>query len=210
LILAFFEKKPDWSKFTEYYFADGRKVCEVHLSNLSGIMPVEFSERYGKYNNELIEESLLLVVETNNDRGFTVLVARYYTFGAKPKGMTYHQIPEGWNGQIDIFSFAERHLPSLKIEEGKLISHTRYQTVADKESSRKYSAFTSCERGCWQDFTYHGFAGGVSSTASVRVVERNVVSGGGGSGIPTGGGNSGGTGPGNTGNPPGGTLAIPS
>jgi hypothetical protein len=26
LILPFFNKEPDWSKFTEYYFADGRKV----------------------------------------------------------------------------------------------------------------------------------------------------------------------------------------
>jgi len=182
LILPFFNKEPDWSKFTEYYFADGRKVYEVHISNLSGIMPVEFFERYGNQNDELIEESLLFVSETNSDKGFTVLVARYYSFGAKPKGMTYHQIPEGWNGQIDIFTYADRHLRTITIEKGQLISHTRYQTVAEKESSRKYSALMSCF-GSWQDFPYFGdpMDGSVAGPQSVYSVNC-YFSGGGGSG----------------------------
>ena len=44
LILPFFEKEPDWSKFSEYHFRDGRKVFEIHLKNLSGIMPKRFFE----------------------------------------------------------------------------------------------------------------------------------------------------------------------
>jgi hypothetical protein len=207
LILPFFEKEPDWSKFSEYYFADGRKVYEVHISNLSGIMPVEFFERYGNQNDELIEESLLFVSETNNDQGFTVLVARYYSFGAKPKGMTYHQIPEGWDGQIDIFTFAERHLRSLKIEGGKLIAHTRYQTVAEKESSRKYSSLMSCF-GSWQDFPLYGISGGIAAPESVYSVNCYFTGGGSVAGIPYDGGpdyGSGGAGgsSGNEGNPTG-------
>jgi hypothetical protein len=189
LILPFFEKEPDWEDFYSYQFPDGRQVIEVHLKNLTGIMPTAFMERYGSQADDLTEESLLFIENPQVADGFVPVVARYFSEGQKSEGMTYHQIPLGWTGMIDLFTYDERHLRSIKVENGQLISHIRYQTEEPKDSTRNYSALTSCEPGYWVDFPYWGVSGGVQSMASVWMVECNVVDRGGApgsSGIPVG------------------------
>lgn len=195
LILPFFEKEPDWSKFSEYHFRDGRKVYEIHLKNLSGIMPKGFFEEYGNSGSDLVEESLLFVEQPGMEEGYSVLVARYFSYGEKSKGMTYHRIPSGWSGRIDMFSYDERHLRSFEVDEGKIVSHITYQTEEEKKRIGRENALVVCS-GYWVDFPYYGISGGVGSSASVYVTEcTDVPTGGGGSfGYPSnegGGGSSG-------------------
>lgn len=212
LILPFFEKEPDWEDFYQYTFEDGRQVIEVHLKNLTGIMPSEFLEKYADQADDLTEESLLFIGNPHVEDGFVPVVVRYFSEGLKSEGMTYHQIPHGWSGMIDLFSYDERHLRSFKVENGQLTSHIRYQTMEAKIASIRRSGLISCDPGFWIDFPYSGILGGVQSTQSIWVVictgGGGGSSGGGGSvaippmyadGQPTGGGGSGGTSSGYTG-----------
>ncbi|WP_139162670.1 hypothetical protein [Algoriphagus faecimaris] len=173
LILPFFEKEPDWEDFYSYQFPDGRQVFEVHLKNLTGIMPTTFMEKYGSQADDLTEESLLFVAKPQEADGFVPVVVRYFGEVQKSKGMTYHQIPLGWTGRIDIFTYDERHLRSIKVENGQLISHIRYQTEEPRVSSRAYSSYTYCQPGYWVDFPYYAMEEGigVESQQSVWVQE---------------------------------------
>jgi len=194
LILPFFEKEPDWEDFYSYQFPDGRQVFEVHLKNLTGIMPTTFMEKYGSQADDLTEESLLFVENPQVADGFVPVVVRYFSEGQKSEGMTYHQIPLGWTGMIDLFTYDERHLRSIKVENGQLISHIRYQTEEPKVSSRDYSSLIVCS-GYWVDFPVYGIFMGVGSSAPVYILEcTSIPDGGGGSSIPvnppTGGGGS--------------------
>ncbi|WP_144606213.1 hypothetical protein [Algoriphagus algorifonticola] len=176
MILPFFEKEPEWEDFYTYQFPDGRQVFEVHLKNLTGIMPTAFMEKYGSQADDLTEESLLFVENPQVADGFIPVVARYFSEGQKSEGMTYHQIPLGWTGRIDLFTYDERHLRSIKVENGQLISHIRYQTKEPKVSSRAYSLFTNCQPGYWVDFPYFAMEEevGVESQQSVWVQECYV------------------------------------
>ena len=169
LILPFFEKEPDWEDFYSYQFPDGRQVFEVHLKNLTGIMPTAFMEKYGSQADDLTEESLLFVENPQLADGFIPVVVRYFSEGQKSEGMTYHQIPLGWTGMIDLFSYDERHLRSIKVENGRLISHIRYQTEEPKVSARDYSALTSCEPWYWIDYPVYGVNMGIGTKRSVVV-----------------------------------------
>lgn len=139
LILPFFDKEPYWSKFSAYQFKDGRKVYEIHLKNLSGIMPKEFFERIGSSGNDLIEESLLFVTKANGEDGYSVLIARYYSYGEKSEGMTYHKIPSNKSCRIDMFSYGEEHLRSFEVENGKILSHIKYQMEEDIKKTGEFN-----------------------------------------------------------------------
>ncbi|MFC3416081.1 hypothetical protein [Algoriphagus hitonicola] len=173
LILPFFEKEPDWEDFYSYQFPDGRQVFEVHLKNLTGIMPTAFMEKYGSQADDLTEESLLFIENPQIPDGFVPVVARYFSEGQQSEEMTYHQIPLGWTGRIDLLTYDERHLRSIKVENGQLISHIRYQTEEPRVSSRAYSSYTSCQPGYWVDFPYYAMEEGigVESQQSVWVQE---------------------------------------
>ncbi len=173
LILPFFEKEPDWEDFYSYQFPDGRQVFEVHVKNLTGIMPTTFMEKYGSQANDLTEESLLFIENPQVPDGFIPVVARYFSEGQQSEGMTYHQIPLGWTGRIDLLTYDERHLRSIKVENGQLISHIRYQTEEPRVSSRAYSSYTYCHPGYWVDFPYYAMEEeiGVESQQSVWVQE---------------------------------------
>jgi hypothetical protein len=199
LILPFFEKEPDWEDFYSYQFPDGRRVFEVHLKNLTGIMPTAFMEKYGSQADDLTEESLLFIENPLVADGFVPVVVRYFSEVQKSEGMTYHQIPLGWTGMIDLFTYDERHLRSIKVQDGQLISHIRYQTEEPKVSSRSVSSLIVCS-GYWVEFPFYGMNGvpGVVSQKSVYVYECTSFNNGGGggsfipvnppSGPPTGGG----------------------
>lgn len=192
LILPYFEKEPDWFSFDEYRFADGRKVYEINISNLSGIVPVEFMEQYGDRSDELIEESMLFVEKTDGTGGYSVLIARYFSHGEKVKGMTYHRIPKNWSGRIDMFSYGEQHLRTFRVERGKLLSHLTYQLNPESAKSKQYNGFIKCDT-YWIDFPYYPLHGGVAvgSFKSIEVTECYEVEfpdmSGGGSGSGSGG-----------------------
>jgi hypothetical protein len=86
---------------------------------------------------------------------------------------------------IDLFTYDERHLRSIKVENGQLISHIRYQTEEPKISSRSVSSLIVCS-GYWVEFPVYGIREGVGSQKSVYVYECTSFNngGGGGSSIP--------------------------
>jgi hypothetical protein len=133
-------------------------------------MPKEFFEAYGSRCSDLIEESLLFVEKANGAAGYSVLTARFYSYGAKSEGMTYHKIPSNWSGRIDMFSYGEQHLRSFEVEKGNLISHISYELKEDsrKTSNLGTSLMTHCT-GYWLDFPYYGIPGGVGSQQSIYV-----------------------------------------
>jgi hypothetical protein len=98
---------------------------------------------------------------------------------------------------IDLFTYDERHLRSIKVQDGQLISHIRYQTEEPKVSSRSVSSLIVCS-GYWVEFPVYGIREGVGSQKSVYVYECTSFNNGGGggsfipvnppSGPPTGGG----------------------
>lgn len=169
LILPFFEKEPDWSNFSEYHFSDGRQVYEIHLSKLSGLVPKEFFEKYGTSGSDLVEETLMFVEHPDSEKGYTVLVARYFSYGQKSKGMTYHRIPKEWSGRIDIFTYAEQHLRSFEVEEGRLTSYHIYQTEDLSKRIQTHNALMTCT-GYWVEFPYtYGIHMGIGSSHSIYV-----------------------------------------
>jgi hypothetical protein len=62
LILPFFEKEPDWSKFHHYYFPDGREVFEVRLKNQQIFFPWNDRKKgdKGKIKNRVIQNILFV------------------------------------------------------------------------------------------------------------------------------------------------------
>ncbi|MCH7403710.1 hypothetical protein ACFOUP_03700 [Belliella kenyensis] len=171
LILPFFEKEPDWSKFSEYYFPDGRKVYEINISQQSGIMPTEFHQQYGDRSDELIEETMLFVEKNDGTDGYAILTARYFSYGEKSKGMTYHKIPKNWSGRIDMFSYGEKHLIGFEVEKGRLSKHFYYQTEEPEKSNHTANLYMTYNcSGYWFDFPFHGFGEGhVNSLQSIWV-----------------------------------------
>lgn len=168
--MPFFEKEPDWSNFSEYHFSDGRQVYEIHLSKLSGLVPKEFFEKYGTSGSDLVEETLMFVEHPDSEKGYTVLVARYFSYGQKSKGMTYHRIPKEWSGRIDIFTYAEQHLRSFEVEEGRLTSYHIYQTEDLSKRIQTHNALMTCT-GYWVEFPYtYGIHMGIGSSHSIYVI----------------------------------------
>jgi hypothetical protein len=169
LILPFFKKEPDWSMFTEYSFPDGRKVFEIHIKKLSGLVPKDFFEKYGSSTSDLTEESLLFVEHADSDVGFSVWVARYFSYGDKSKDMTYNRIPHNWSGRIDLFTFSEQHLRSFEVEDGRIIKTLEYMTGDENKRFSPAIMLMTCDV-IWIDFPYYGIFGGVGSSQSVRVI----------------------------------------
>ncbi|UJP65152.1 hypothetical protein [Mongoliitalea daihaiensis] len=155
LILPFFDKEPDWSNFSEYSFPDGRKVIEVNIKNLSGIVPVDFFEKYGGASSELVEEALLFVEHTNSEIGYSIWVARYFSYGKKSEGMTYHVIPSDWSGRIDLFTFSEVHLRSFEVEDGLIVKTLEYKTEEPSKRMATENMLMTCS-GSWIDYPYYG------------------------------------------------------
>lgn len=186
LILPFFEKEPDWSNFSEYHFSDERKVYEIHISKLSGLVPKEFFEKYGTSGSDLVEETLMFVEHPDSEKGYTVLVARYFSYGQKSKGMTYHRIPKEWSGRIDIFTYTEQHLRSFEVEEGRLTSYHIYQTEDLSKRIQTHNALMTCT-GYWVEFPYtYGIHMGIGSSHSIYVTTcHNPDPFGGGTGTGT-------------------------
>jgi hypothetical protein len=169
LILPFFKKEPDWSMFTEYSFPDGRKVFEIHIKKLSGLVPKDFFEKYGSSTSDLTEESLLFVEHADSDVGFSVWVARYFSYGNKSKDMTYNRIPHNWSGRIDLFTFSEQHLRSFEVEDGRIIKTLEYMTGDENKRFSPAIMLMTCDV-IWIDFPYYGIFGGVGSSQSVRII----------------------------------------
>ncbi|GHB34837.1 hypothetical protein [Mongoliitalea lutea] len=182
LILPFFDKEPDWSNFSEYFFPDGRKVFEVNIKDLSGIVPVDFFEKYGSSSSELVEEALLFVEHTNSEIGYSIWVARYFSYGKKSDGMTYHVIPSDWSGRIDLFTFSEVHLKSFEVEDGLIVKTLEYKTEDPSKRMATENMLMTCT-GSWIDYPYYGSGGGVASTQSTFVIScHNPIDLSGGSG----------------------------
>lgn len=154
---------------------------------MSGLVPKEFFEKYGTSGSDLVEETLMFVEHPDSKKGYTVLVARYFSYGQKSKGMTYHRIPKEWSGRIDIFTYTEQHLRSFEVEEGRLTSYYIYQTEDPSKRIQTHNALMTCT-GNWVEFPYiNGIDNGIELVSnSIYVVScHNPDPFGGGTGTGT-------------------------
>ncbi|WP_157370238.1 hypothetical protein [Aquiflexum balticum] len=124
--------------------------------------------------------------QPGSEEGYSVLVARYFSYGQKSKEMTYHRIPKEWSGRMDIFTYSERHLRTFEVEEGRLTSYHIYQIDDPSKRIQTHNALMICS-SFTVEFPYiYGIHMGIgSNTATLSITSchnPNPFGGGAGSG----------------------------
>ncbi|WP_194777706.1 hypothetical protein [Pararhodonellum marinum] len=81
--LPFFEKEPDWEKFHQYYFPDGREVFEINLENEEMIVRKEVLEKHDQntFRDHVIQN--IMFVENLEGIGYTPFIARYQSLSIR-------------------------------------------------------------------------------------------------------------------------------
>jgi hypothetical protein len=142
LILPFFEKEPDWERVHQYSFPDGREVFEISLANAQKYFPAYLRDSLQTQDPAGAVIQNIMFVKNPETGRFDPLIARYYPnsetsiheFG----DIHYNDIPLGWSGLVDIWTYDERFFAAFAIEDGEI---TRvFQRVQDEmETGRKKS-----------------------------------------------------------------------
>ncbi|WP_304517711.1 hypothetical protein, partial [Cecembia rubra] len=142
LILPFFEKEPDWSKFHIYQWPDGRQVFEVNLSNKEIVLNSQFTDNLPDADPSKTVIQNILFVENKQNGRFDPVIARYYPADeysvSRFEEISYNNIGAGWSGTVDIWTYDERYFVGFIIEDGQLIATKHpegYQPDARKRKS---------------------------------------------------------------------------
>ena len=140
LILPFFEKEPDWDQFHQYTFPDGREVFEISLANAEKYFPAYLKDSLKISDpSEAIIQNLMFIENPEKGR-FDPLIARYYPDNIESivefKEIYYNNIPVGWSGLVDIWTYDERFFVAFKIEDGE-IQHVFQRLKDEMENGRK-------------------------------------------------------------------------
>ena len=179
LILPFFEKEPDWDKFHQYKFPDGREVFEVNLENAIKYFPTSMRDSFPLGNpDEFVIQNIMFVKHPTENR-FDPLIVRYFPSSPSSKksfkDMNYAAIDYDWSGKIELFTYDERHFIGFEVKEGEVTSHYRLKPFeGDKKKSSANHDYT-----CWQ--TYHPVGYSVTTTnpdgtkTTHYVIERYVA-----------------------------------
>jgi hypothetical protein len=140
LILPFFEKEPDWDKFHHYRFPGGREVFEISLTNAQKYFPAYLRDSLHTQDPAGAVIQNIMFVKNPETGRFDPLIARYYpdneTSIREFADIHYNDIPLGWSGLVDIWTYDERFFVAFAIEDGEI---TRvFQRISDEtENGRK-------------------------------------------------------------------------
>lgn len=78
LILPYFEKEPDWDKFQNYTFPDGREVYEISLKNSIQYFPTSLQDSLSDISlSEVMVQNIMFIKHPTEER-FDPLIARYF------------------------------------------------------------------------------------------------------------------------------------
>jgi hypothetical protein len=124
LILPFFEKEPDWERVHQYSFPDGREVFEISLANAQKYFPAYLRDSLQTQDPAGAVIQNIMFVKNPETGRFDPLIARYYPnsetsiheFG----DIHYNDIPLGWSGLVDIWTYDERFFVAFAIEDGEI------------------------------------------------------------------------------------------
>lgn len=139
LILPFFEKEPDWDKFHQYSFPDGREVYEINLENEQVFLSIAESDTTKGSLAERTIQNILFVKHPTENR-FNPLIVRYYPDAETSKRefekINYQMIDENWSGEVDLFTYDEHYFMGFVIVQGQIIA-TRYAEVIPDGSKNR-------------------------------------------------------------------------
>ncbi|PSL03009.1 hypothetical protein [Cecembia rubra] len=142
LILPFFEKEPDWSKFHIYQWPDGRQVFEVNLSNKEIVLNSQFTDNLPDADPSKTVIQNILFVENKQNGRFDPVIARYYPADeysvSRFEEISYNNIGAGWSGTVDIWTYDERYFVGFIIEDGQLIA-TKHPEGYQPDSRKRKS-----------------------------------------------------------------------
>ncbi|MDX5479836.1 MAG: hypothetical protein LPJ98_15425, partial [Cyclobacteriaceae bacterium] len=179
LILPFFEKEPDWEKFHQYKFPDGREVFEVSLENATKYFPTTMRDSFPSGNAEEFVIQNIMFVKNPTENRFDPLIVRYFPTSPTSKKsfgeMNYAAIDYDWSGKIELFTYDERHFIGFEIKEGEVTSHYRLKPFeGDKKKSTANYDYT-----CWQTFHPVGYSVTTTNPDGTKtthyVIERYVA-----------------------------------
>ncbi len=140
LILPFFEKEPDWSKFHSYQWPDGRQVYEVNLANKEIVLTSAFTDNLPNADPEKTVIQNILFVENRENGRYDPVIARYYPADEYSvtgfEAISYNQIGAGWSGTVDIWTYDERHFIGFNIKDGQMISTVKYDNGGEAEGAK--------------------------------------------------------------------------
>lgn len=149
LILPYFEKEPDWDKFQNYTFPDGREVYEISLKNSIQYFPQSFQDSLTDISlSDVMVQNIMFIKHPTEER-FDPLIARYFPadeFSArKQKNISYNNLHQFWSGRIDIFTYDEHHFIGFEVYEGEITRRITYGTQKN-EGARITSDCREIER----------------------------------------------------------------
>jgi hypothetical protein len=136
LILPFFEKEPDWSKFHIYQWPDGRQVYEVNLANIELVFPTYLADSLKNIEPNKVVIQNIMFVENQETGRFDPVIARYYPDNENSirnfDEIYFNKIDFDWSGTVDIWTYDERHFIGFIIREGQMVSNVRFDTGIDE------------------------------------------------------------------------------
>jgi hypothetical protein len=139
LILPFFEKEPDWDKFHQYSFPDGREVYEINLENEEMFVPMAEGDSSNEGLAQRAIQNILFVKHPTENR-FDPLIVRYYPDAETSKrgfeSINYQMIDAEWTGIVDLFTYDEHYFMGFEIVQGQIIA-TRYAEVIPEGSKNR-------------------------------------------------------------------------
>jgi hypothetical protein len=139
LILPFFKKEPDWDKFHQYSFPDGREVYEINLENEEMFLPTVEGDSSNEGLAQRAIQNILFVKHPTENR-FDPLIVRYYPDAETSKrnfeSINYQMIDAEWTGIVDLFTYDEHYFMGFEIVQGQIIA-TRYAEVIPDGSKNR-------------------------------------------------------------------------
>ncbi|MDE0562011.1 hypothetical protein OU792_18595, partial [Algoriphagus sp. NF] len=120
-------------QFHHYYFPDGREVFEVSLANATKYFPASMLDSFPDRDvKDLVIQNIMFISHSTEQR-FDPVIARYYPEGEGSiedfEGIYYDGIPYDWSGEVDIWTYDERHFIGFTFEEGEVVGHFNYSPL---------------------------------------------------------------------------------
>jgi len=143
LILPFFKKEPDWDKFHQYKFEDGREVFEINLGNEQGYFLKSMLDSFPDQDVSKIAIQNILFIKHPTLERYDPLIARYFPDNDLSirdfESISYNGFNEFWSGKIEVFTYDEHHYISFVIAEGVVIGTLRHFSEPPTDPNSKIS-----------------------------------------------------------------------